>query len=161
MSVVRSAARCCCRQEVLRQNYPSAQPWAVRVVIAFTDTIVAIARCNHPRIGGRALQILAKVLERRRVLRRKRRKVVDGFIDAGGEAGSSHVVAKYAAVDDLREKSALRNQFLHQMRDILLTLRRESFLVACAAAKGDDHNLSFLLGDSGSGQQPGSEKRAS
>ncbi len=94
------------------------------------------------------------------MFRRQRRKVVDGLIDSGGQTGGRHVMAEDSAINDLREKSGLRNQFPHQVRNILLTLRRERFLIARAAAEGNDHNLPSLLGNPGSGEQSGAEQAA-
>src|SRR5580692_3746559 len=84
MFVVRAAAWGCRGQQMLGQNHASAQAWAVRTVTALTDAIETVARCNDPRIGRWAFQILAEVLEGGRMFRRERRKVVDGFVDAGG-----------------------------------------------------------------------------
>src|SRR5580693_4763810 len=88
------------------------------------------------------------------------RKVVDGFVDSSGEAGGGDVVAKNSAVYNLREEGGLRNQFLHQVRDILLTFRRESFLVARTSSEGDDDHFPFLLGNACPGQHSGAEQCA-
>ena len=78
------------------------------------------------------------------MLRRQRGEVVDRFVDAGGEAGGSDVVAEDAAIDDLCKECGLRNQFADEVRNIFLAFWRERFLIAGPAAKGDDYDLSFF-----------------
>ena len=48
-----------------------------------------------------------------------------------------------STIHDLGEKSGLRDEFAHQMRNVFLTLGRKCFLIACSTTEGDDHNFSF------------------
>src|SRR5207248_4724213 len=117
MLIVTAAARHCRFQQLLGQDHPGSQSSTVRTVIAFANAIESIAGRNYPGIGGRALQVLAKIFEQSWVFRRKRSKVVDCFIYAGCQACSRYVVAQDSAIDDLREESSLRNELTHQVRD--------------------------------------------
>jgi hypothetical protein len=65
-----------------------------------------------------------------------------------------------SAINDLREKRGLRNQFPHQVRDILLTFRRKCLLITRTAAEGNHDDFSLPLRNSGSGKHSGAEKRA-
>ena len=69
------------------------------------------------------------------------------LVNAGGKTGGRHVVAQNSPIHHLREERDLRDEFAHQMRDVFLTFRRKSLLIACSAAKRDDHNFSFWRGE--------------
>src|SRR5260370_1770226 len=82
------------------------------------------------------------------MLRRKRSKIVDRLVDPRGQAGGSHVVPQDSAVHHLRKKCRLRNQLPHQVRNILLPLRRKRLLIPRPPDKRDDDNLLLLAGNS-------------
>src|ERR1700733_4996237 len=65
MLVVVAVARGRRRQQMLRQNYPRAQTGAIRWMTAFSNSVETVTGSDNPGIGGRALQILAKVFEYR------------------------------------------------------------------------------------------------
>ncbi len=81
---------------MLGQNYPRSHALAKGTVIAFADPVEAVAGRDHPRIGRRAIQILAKVLEDCGVLRRNGGEVIQRFVDAGGQTRGGYVVAQDA-----------------------------------------------------------------
>jgi hypothetical protein len=62
-------------------------------------------------------------------------------------------MAEDAAIHDLCEKRGLRDELLHQMRDIFLAFRSEGFLVAGTAAEGDDDDFPVALEDAGARQK--------
>src|SRR5438270_12794443 len=95
------------------------------------------------------MQILAEIFEDGWRLRWQRGEIIDRFVSAGGEAGSGHVMAKNSAIDDLCEKARLRNKFAHQVGDIFLTLGSKGFLIARAAAEGDDNDFAVFLKNAG------------
>jgi hypothetical protein len=64
-------------------------------------------------------------------------------------------VAEDSAIDYLSEESGLRDEFAHEVRDILLTLRSEGLLIARAAAKGDHYDFSFTDGNACSSKKAG------
>src|SRR5580692_1904804 len=108
-----------------------------------SDAVKTVAGRDDPCIGRRPPQIFAEVFEHRGRLWGNGSEVVEGFIDAGRQAGSRYVVAQNSSIDDLCEEASLRDQFAHQMRDVLLPLEHESFLISSSAAKGDDHYFSL------------------
>src|ERR1700745_119574 len=97
---------------------------------ALADAIESVAGGYDPGVRRRPLQVFAEVLEDRRIFRRDGCEVVNRLVDAGGETGCRDVVAKDTAIDHLREESGLRNQFLDQVRDVLLAFGSEGFLIA-------------------------------
>ena len=125
-------------EQMLGENHSRARTVAVRSMAALADAIETIAGSHDPCIRRGTLQILAEVLEYRRVFRRERRKVVDRFVDARRQARRRDVVPQNSAIDYLREKRRLRNKISHQARDILLPLRRERLLIARPAAESND-----------------------
>src|SRR5882762_3748098 len=148
MFVVAVAASQGRAQQMLRQNYSSSEPRAIRTVAAFSDPVESIAGSNHPRVGGGAFQVFPEVLKHRRVLRRQGRKIVDRLVDASGQACGRHVVTQDSPVHHLREEGRLRDKFAHQVGDILLPFRSERLLISRAAAEGDDHYLPLVLDSS-------------
>ena len=93
------------------------------------------------------------------MFRRHRGEVVEGLVHAGGQAGGGHIVAENSAIDYLGEEGGLRNQFPHQVRNIFLTFGREGFLIARAAAEGDDNQL-FFSWEASLPRQHGAQKSA-
>src|SRR6266851_2321821 len=148
MLVIGSAARHRRGQQMFRQNHARAQTWPVRAIIALPYAIETVARSHYPGVRGRPLQIFAKVLENGGMLRWKRSKIVDRLVDPRSQAGGSHVVPQDSAVHHLRKKCRLRNQLPHQVRNILLPLRRKRLLIPRPPAKRDDDNLLLLAGNS-------------
>ena len=69
------------------------------------------------------------------MLGRHRREIVERLVRAGDDAGGRDVVAQNAAVDHLRKKRRLRNQFVQQVGDVLLPVRHEGFVVPRAPAE--------------------------
>src|SRR6266568_3943288 len=128
---------------MLWQNYFCSQSRAVRTMVAFSNAIEPIAGGDDPGIGGGALQVLAEIFENGRMFGGKGSKIVDRFVDTGSQAGGGDVVAEDSAIHNLREEGGLRDEFAHQVRDVFLTLRSEGFLVAGAAAEGDDDHFSL------------------
>jgi hypothetical protein len=53
-------------------------------------------------------------------------------------------MAEDAFVDDVGEERGLRDEFIEEVRDVLLAIRHEGFVVARAAAEGDYHGLAIL-----------------
>ena len=92
--------------------------------------------------------------------RRNRGKVIEGLVNTGDQAGGCHVVAQNSPVDHLGEKSRLRNQFAHQVRNILLAFRRKCLLIAGPAAERDDHHFSLFSGCDRSGHRAWTQQRA-
>src|SRR5205814_4793872 len=86
--VIVGAAGGGCRQKMFRQNYACAQPRTVGAVAALSDAIEPVAWSNDPNIRGRALQVLAEILENRGVFGGERREVVDCLVDARCQTGS-------------------------------------------------------------------------
>src|SRR5579864_4928436 len=153
MFVVVAAAGGCRGQQMLRQNHPRSQPGAEGTMTAFANAVETIAGSDHPGIRGWTLQLFAKVFKYRGRLRGERCKVINRFINASSQTRGRDVVAEDSTIDDLREKSGLRDEFAHQVRNVFLTLRRESLLIASTTAKRD-HN-DFSLGGRGCGTSPG------
>ena len=58
----------------------------------------------------------------------------------------------------LGEKARLGYQFVEQVGDILLSLRREGLLVSCTSAEGDDNCLPLLCGSRSAHQWAGAEQ---
>jgi hypothetical protein len=53
-------------------------------------------------------------------------------------------MAQDALIDDIGQERRLRHQFIQQMRDVLLAIRHESFLVARPAPKRNHPALRFF-----------------
>src|SRR5215469_16334911 len=98
---------------MLWQDDARARARTERPIATFPDAIESVTRRHHPGIGRWTPQVFAEVFEDRRVLGWQRGKIVDRFVDAGGEAGCGYVVSKDAAVHDLREKSGPGEQLPH------------------------------------------------
>src|SRR4029077_6889270 len=129
------------------------QAGTVRAMTAFTNPIETVAGSDHPRIRRWTLQILAKVFEDRWRRWGHRGKVIESFVYPGRQTGSRDIVAENSVIYNLSEKSRLRNEFAHQVRNILLSLRRKRLLTAGPSAEGDHYN--FLLGMRSYGASPG------
>ena len=86
-------------------------------------------------------------------------EVVEGLVDAGGQAGGGDVVTQDALVDNMGEETRLGYQFLEQVRNIFPALGGEGFLVAGTAPEGDDDGFAFLLRDGATHQRAGAEQR--
>src|SRR5580700_9330520 len=127
---------------MLGKNHSGPQARAIGTVAAFADAIETVAGSNDPCVRRRALAVFAKVFKHRRVLRGKRGKIVDGFLDSCSQACGGDIVAQDSAIDHLGEESRPGNEFAHEMRDVSLALRRERLLVARSPAKRDDDYLS-------------------
>src|ERR1700686_598314 len=132
---------------MLGENDAGTQAGTVGAIIAFPNAVEAVAGGDNPGVCGGALQVFAEILEDGGVLGRQRGKIVDGLVDASRETCGSDVVPQDSAVHYLGEKSGLRNQLSHQVRDILLPLGGKRLLITPAATKRDDHNFSLFRGD--------------
>ena len=89
------------------------------------------------------------------------RKVVEGLVDASGEAGGGDVVAEDAPIHYLGEEARLGDEFVHQVRNVFLPFGGEGFLVARAPAEGDDDDFSFFRARSTSHQGAAANKSTS
>src|SRR5262245_3116732 len=98
-------------------------------MMALADALETDARRNNPDVRGRAIQILAEILEDRRVLRRGGNEIVECLVCAGRQARVGNVVAEDSAIDDLSEKRGLREQLLQKMRDVLVTRGHEGLVI--------------------------------
>src|SRR6266478_5808342 len=136
-------------QQMLEKNNAGTEATAVGAVIAFSNAVETVARCDDPGVGGRAFQIFAEIFENGGMLRRERSEIVDRLIDARSEAGGRDVMSEDSAVHHLRKKRGLRDQLSHQMRNIFLPLRRKRLLIPRTPAEGDDNDLPFLRGNPG------------
>src|SRR6266404_4040591 len=132
---------------MLGENDAGAEAGAVRAIVAFSYTIETVAGRDDPRVGRRTLQVFAEIFEDGGVFWRKGSEIVDGLVDAGGEACGRDVMAQDSAIYYLCEKGGLRNQLSHQVRDILLPLGGKRLLIARTAAKRNDDNCSLLGGN--------------
>src|SRR5580658_1712819 len=128
-------------QQSLGKNHACAEPVAIRTMIAFADAIESVARRDYPRVRGRTFERFAVILKDRRVLRRKRSEIIDGFVYACGQAGCGNVVAENSAIHHLREESGLRDKFMKEVRNILLTFGRKRLFVARSSAEGNNDGL--------------------
>src|SRR5215471_953147 len=142
MPIIRAAGRRCA-QQIFRQNHSRARSWTEAAMTAFPNAIETIAGSNHPCIRGRPLEVFAEIFKYRGRFWRKRSKIVDGLIHASRQASGSDVVSQDPAIDHLGKKCRLRNQFSHQMGDILLPLRSKSFLIARTSTESNDHDFPF------------------
>jgi len=138
-----------CRRErggkqTLRKDHTRAKPGTVEFVGAFADARESIAGRDYPGVGSWALQVFAEVLEDGRIVGGDGGEVVEGFVDARHDAGRGHVMAEDALVDDVGQERGLGHEFIEEVRDILLAIRHESFVVARAATEGDYHGLAIL-----------------
>ena len=156
--VIVGAAGGGCRQKMLRQNYACAQPRTVGTVAALSDAIEPVAGSNDPSIRGRALQVLAEILENRGVFGGEGRKVVDCLVDARCQTGSGHVVAEDSTIRHLGEEGRLRNEIADEVRDVFLPFRSERFLISRPAAERDYDCFSLAGSDAGSSGQAGREQ---
>ena len=147
-------------EQMLGENHAGAEAGTEGAIAAFADAIETVAGSDDPGVGGGAFEIFAEIFEDSGRVWGDRGEIVEGFIGAGGEAGGGDIVAEDAAVDDLREEGRLRDKLLHQVGDIFLSFGSEGFLIAGAAAKGDDDDFSFGLGRGGKRERRGMEQRA-
>ena len=159
--VIRGAAGHGRSQQMLGQHYPRSHPGTVGTIVALANAVEAVAGGNHPGVGERPMQVLAKVLEYCRMLGRDCGEVVEGFVDSGGQAGSGDVVAEDTLIHYLGEETRLRDELVEQVRNILLPLGGEGFLIAGASAKSDDDGLSFFCGRRSTHQGAGAHQRGS
>ena len=148
------------RQQMLWQNHRRSQAAAIRRMIALANPVETVAGSHNPRIRRRPPQVLAEIFEYRGMFRWDRCEVIKGLVNPGDQAGGRHVVAKNSAIDHLGEERGLRNQFTHQVRNVLLTFGSERFLVARSTAESDDHDFSFLTRGHGMGQRTRSHESA-
>src|ERR1700730_6047413 len=72
------------------------------------------------------------------------RKIVEGFVDAGCQAGGGHIVAQYSLIHHLSEETGLRSKLVEHGRDIVLTFGGKRLLIAGSAAKGYDDDFALL-----------------
>ena len=115
-------------------------------MVAFANAVETIAGRDHPGIGRRAPQVFAEIFEHRWMFGGTAAKLLTVSYTPGGKAGGGDVVAQDSPVHDLREEGRLRNEFAHQVRNVLLTFRREGLLVARSAAESDHDNFPFSCG---------------
>src|SRR5207237_7128049 len=95
-----------------------------------------------------------------RMFWRKRSKVVDRLIDTGCQTGSRHIVAQNSTIDDLCEESRLRDEFAHELRNVLLPFGRKRLLISGSTSKRDDYHLSLLAARLGSSSGGKAQQRA-
>src|SRR6266853_6181926 len=151
---------------MLWQDHSGAQTGPVQAVTALADAVESVAGSDNPGIRRGAFQILAKILENGRRLWRLRRKVIECFINAGSKARCRNIMAEDAMIHHLCEEARLRNQLVHQVRNILLPFRRKRFLIPRASTKSNnDHFLAFWKGRRAGyrrrGHKSGSQRDAS
>ena len=131
-------------EQMFWKNDARAGAGSVRAIVALADAIETVAGRDDPRVVRRAFQIFAEIFKDRRIVWRDGGEIVECLVSAGGEAGRRDVVAENSAIDDLREKRGLRNHLAHHVRDIFLAFGSEGFLIARAAAEGDDDDFAFF-----------------
>src|SRR5579875_1802158 len=98
-------------------------------MVALANTIEPVAWCDHPSIRRRPIQTLAKIFKHGRIVWRYSREIIECLIDTGCQTSGCNIVAKDAAVHDLRIESRLRDELVEQVRNVLLPFRHECFLV--------------------------------
>src|SRR5215472_3157082 len=128
---------------MLGQNHAGTESAAIRSMAALANPIEAITGSDDPCVRGGSPQILAEIFEYGGRFWRQRSKVVDGFVGAGGKTRGRYVVTENAAVNNLSEESALRDELAHQVGNVFLTFRGESLLIASTTAEGDDYDFSL------------------
>src|SRR6185312_716766 len=128
-------------EQTLGKNYTSPQTLSVQPVPALANPIESVAGSNDPGIRCRPLQILAEVFENRGMIRRDRRKVVEGFVNACRETRGGNVMAENAAIDDLCKEGGLRNQLVQKVRNVFLPFRHKGFFIASTSAESYDYGL--------------------
>src|SRR5919198_973277 len=126
------------------------------MVAAFADSVETVAGSDHPDIGRGTLQVPPKVFEDRRVFRRKGGEIVYALIDARCQAGRGDIVTQDSSVNDLAEEGGLGDEFIDEVRNILLTFGRECFLVPRAPAECDHYGFAQFCGG-GAGPREGSK----
>src|SRR5579862_9101331 len=146
---------------MLRKDYARAPSRTIRSIIAFTDPVESVAGRNDPGIGDRALQIFPEILEDGWMFGRDSRKVVQGFVDSGGQACSGYIMPEDAVIHHLREKAGLRSQLTEHVGDILLTLRCKGLLIAGSAAEGYDDDFSLFRRHSTERERTGAHQSGS
>src|SRR5580765_6683302 len=129
---------------MLGKNDASAETGAVRFMAAFSDSIESIAGRNDPCVRGRALTILAVVLEYRWIFWRQNREVIDRLVGACRKTGCGYIMTQNAAIDDLSEERRARDKVAQHVRDILLAFGSERLLITGAAAKSNHHDFSVF-----------------
>src|SRR5579859_4695551 len=158
MLVIGGSSRHGRSEQMLGQDHPRSGAGTVRTIVALANAIESVARSDHPGVRERAMQVFAKVLEYRWMAGRHCGKVVEGFVDASGQAGSGDVVAEDPLIDYLGKETRLRDELLEEVRNILLPLRGEGFLVASPSAESDDDGLSLFCGRRSSHQGAGAHQ---
>ena len=126
---------------------------------AFADAREAVAGRDDPGVRGGTLQVFAEIFEDSGIVGRNGGEVIERFIDAGGDAGGGDVVAENAFIDDVGEEGGLRDEFVQQVRDVLLAIGHEGFVVARAAAEGDHDGLAVLRDHHAAKRRPAEERR--
>src|SRR5215510_2606574 len=121
---------------------------------ALSDSVEPIAGSDHPCVRRWTLPILSKILEHRWVFRRQRRKIIDSLVNPGCQAGGGYVVPQNSTIHDLREKAGLRNQFAHELRDVLLAFGSKGLLIASPSTECDDHDFPLFQRGSGKSAAP-------
>src|SRR6185437_11302115 len=111
---------------------------------AFSNPVESVAGSHYPRIRAGTLQVFAEVFEDGRVGWGNGGKVVKGLVHPSDQAGGGDIMAEDSPVDHLSEEGRLRDEFAHQVRDVLLALGRKRLLVARPAPKRDHHHFSFF-----------------
>src|SRR5258705_9551294 len=96
-------------KQMFRENHARPLSGTVQEVAALSYSIETVARSNDAGIRRRPAEILSKIFEYRRRFGRKRRKVVDRFVDACSKACRRDVVPKNSSVHNLCEKARLRD----------------------------------------------------
>ena len=140
----------------LDRAYNKLDRWSLRgafrvmtVCRPFADAIEAVAWRDHPCVGRGTPQVFAEVFEDGGMLGGNGGKVVECFVDAGGEACGCNVMAQNSLVGDMRKEARLRSHFSQHVRNIFLALGSEGFLIASAAAEGDHDDLALFTGGLG------------
>src|SRR5579883_97842 len=140
-------------EQMFGKNDAGAGARAEGAIAAFADAIEAVAGGDDPGVRGGALEFLAEIFEDGGRFGGDGGEIVEGFVGAGGEAGGGDVMAENAAIDNLSKEGGLRNELLHQVGDVFLAFGSKSFLIASAAAEGDDDDFAFGLRGGGEGQR--------
>src|SRR5208283_3016824 len=135
----------CIEKELFRQYHIGSIRSAPSLVAARAHGREALIGRDDPGIHRTGLRALAIVFEKRGTRRRLESEVVHALPVAGENARGRIEVRQHASIHAGSEEISIG---LHgrQTRDVVQTLRRESFRIAYAAAERDDDHAPPLAG---------------
>lgn len=131
------------------QAYASAKPlYSVScgkpATGTLTDPVESIAGGNNPGVICGSAQSFAEVFKDCRILWRYVSEVVETFVYPGRQACCGDIAAQNSTIHNLGEERRLRDQLLHQVRNVFLSLRCKGLFIPGSATKSDhDGLLSF------------------